>query len=102
MSAQLVIALTARGGDKIEVWLKPAPLDCQVWRMPFPGPESVTGLGLSECRTARPRCLPGAGFIPRLETLYRYMAPTAISRLLKRISACGGNVAAIVSDNLLD
>ena len=55
MSAQLVIALTARGGDKIEVWLKPAPLDCQVWRMPFPGPESVTGLGLSECRTARPR-----------------------------------------------
>ena len=52
MSAQLVIALTARGGDKIEVWLKPAPLDCQVWRMPFPGPESVTGEpglpGLSE------------------------------------------------------
>jgi hypothetical protein len=51
--------------------------------MPFPGPESVTGEsglpGLSESvraargyRTARPRCLPGAGFIPRLETLYRY------------------------------
>ena len=50
--------------------------------MPFPGPESVTGEsglpGLSSVRaargyrTARPRCLPGAGFIPRLETLYRY------------------------------
>jgi hypothetical protein len=50
--------------------------------MPFPGPESVTGEsglpGLSSVRaargyrTARPRCLPGVGFIPRLETLYRY------------------------------
>jgi hypothetical protein len=56
---------------------EPAPLvDCQAWRMPFPGPESVTGeSGLRAARgyrTARPRCLPGAGFIPRLETLYRY------------------------------
>src|ERR1700720_4189755 len=35
-------------------------------------------------RTARPHCLAGAGFIPRLETLYRYAGRSAPYRLCCR------------------